>query len=187
MRELFLGFYKNLSYKELIYISFVELISKNMGSFHNNKIEIQKNSHFAKNEIKILHKMHLYTNGKLFPSELEDWYKEIQNELIKKGYLKKYPFFGYIFTGLFKNDIKIYIKSYFDYNIVEFINSRKIECLKPIINNIEKIKVPICDEIDNHAWTYYYYDKTEMNNEAIAHKNGIFNYLGKRKGFKYKM
>jgi hypothetical protein len=185
MRELFLGFYKNLSYKNLIYISLAELISMNAGSFQNNQLKIYKNNYFTKNEKNILNKVYLHTNGKLFPSELENWYKEIKNELMRKGYLKKYPFFGYIFTGLFKKDVKKH-KNYFNSNIVEFINSGRIECLKPIINNIEDIKVPICDKTDNHAWTYYYYDKTEMNNEVISHRAGVFNYLEKRKGVKYK-
>jgi hypothetical protein len=182
MRELFFGYYKNLSYKNLIYISLAELISKNMGSFQDNRLKIEKKSCFPKSEINILHKVYLHTNGKLFPSELENWYKEIKSELTEKNYLKKYPFLGYTFTGLFKKNVKLHKKNYFDPNIVEFINSCNIECLKPIIKNIEEIKVPICDKADNQAWAYYYYDKTEMNKEALSHRQGQFDYLKKRNG-----
>ena len=182
MRELYFGFYKNLSYKHLIYISLAELISKKMGGFQDNQLEIQKNNYFTKNEKNILHKIYLHTNGKLFSSELENWYMEIKNELVEKGYLKKRLFFGYIFTGLFKKNVKIHIKNYFDPNIVAFINSCKIECLKPIINNIEEIKLPIGEKTDNHAWSYYYDDKAEMYDEAVRHRFGSFDYLWKRRG-----
>jgi hypothetical protein len=185
MRELFLGFFKNLSYKNLIYISLAELISKDMGAFQNNRIKIQRKNYLTKNEINILNKVYLHTNGKLFPSELENWYKEINNKLIEKNYIKNHPFFGCIFTDLFKKDIKIYTKNYFDPNIVKYINSCKIEYLKPIISNIDKIKLPIIEKNNDHAWTYFYYDKTEMYNEACANRFGRFDYSEKRKGAKY--
>jgi hypothetical protein len=185
MRELFLGIYKSLSYKNLIYISLAELVSKNMGVFQDNRFKIQKNINLTKNEKNILHKVYLHINGRLFPSDLENWYKEIRNELMKKNYLKNHPFFGYTFTGLFKNDIKIYKNNYFDSNIVKYINSCKIECLKPIINNIEEIKLPILEKKEGHAWSYFYYDKTEMYNEAVANRFGRFDYSEKRKGVRY--
>jgi len=185
IRELYYGFYKNLSYKNLIYVSFAELIYKNFGGFQDNRIRIQRKHHFTKNEIKILHKIYLNTNGEIFPSELENWYKEIKNYLIEKNYIKKYPIFGYHFTKLFKRNIKIQINNHFDSHIVEFINSGKIECLKPIIYNIEEVKIPVCNQNLDRAWTYYYYDKTEMNNEAVAHRHGIFNYLEKSDKVKY--
>ena len=60
-----------------------------------------------------------------------------------------------------------------------------MEYLKPIINNIDEIAIPLRKK-QNHAWTYYYYDKTEMTDEVLSHRMGQFNYVEKRKGIKYK-
>jgi hypothetical protein len=186
MRELYLGFYKILSYKDLIYISLAELISKNFGSLQNNQVKITRKHYFTKNEKKILLKIYGNINRKLFPSELENWYKEIKEELIEKNYLKKYPFFGYKFTRLFKKDVKFQINNSFNPNIVKFINSGKIECLKQIIYNIEEIRIPVFHKTHDQAWTYFYYDKAEMCSEALAHRLGSFDYSEKGKGIKYK-
>jgi hypothetical protein len=186
MRELYFGFYKVLSYKDLIYISLAELISKNVGSLQKNQVKINEKHYFTKNEKKILNKIYGNTNRKLFPSELENWYKEIKDELIEKNYLKKYLFFGYKFTRLFKKDVKFQINNSFDPNIVKFINSGKIECLKQIIFNIEEIKIPVLHRTCDQAWTHFYYDKSEMYSEALSHRLGIFDYAEKGKEIKYK-
>ena len=90
MRELYIGFYKKLSYQNLIYISLAELISKEMGFFHGNKLKILRNNHYKKNEKKILNKVYLHNTGKLFQSELEQWFNEIKNVLIEQKYLHKH-------------------------------------------------------------------------------------------------
>jgi hypothetical protein len=184
MRVLFLGVYKNLSYRNLIYISLVELIAKDMAYFKNGKLVIKNKQYLTKTEGHILHKVKLNTQGKVFVYELENWYSEIKNELIELNYIKKYPILGYFFTRLFKKNIKISIKQELNPNIIEFINSGKIVFLKSIINDIEEVKIPICDK-KSQAWTHYYYDTYEMNMEARGHRHGIFNYVQKRKGVTY--
>ena len=187
MRELYFGFYKNISYKDLLYVSLAELILRDIGCFKKGRLVIHNDHYFTKAEKHILHKVNLHSNGILFFSELENWYREIQNHFIENDYIRKYPLFGYCFTDSYKKDIKYHINHYFDYNIVKFINSCKIEYLKPVINNIEEVLIPIGNKLNNHAWTYYYYDKTEMTNEVLSHRRGIFDYMEKRKGIKYKI
>ena len=157
MRELYLGFYKELSYKHLIYISLAELIFKQFANFQNNKLIIQKNNYIRKYEKKILSKIYLNDTGKIFKSDLENWYVDIKNELIKNNYLELKQSKKYIFTKYFKNKIKQCIKSDFNANIIDFINSGKLASLKPLINNIDQINIPtIFENIKNYSLKDFY-------------------------------
>ena len=137
MRELYFGFYKNISYRDLIYVSLAELILRDMGYFEKGQLVIHKDNHLTKAEKHILHKVNLHIGSILFSSELKNWYKEIKKQFIEEKYIKKYPLIGYCFTRIFKKDIKYHIKHNFNPNIVKFIKSCKNEYLKPIIQNIE--------------------------------------------------
>ena len=182
MRELYFGFYKNISYRNLIYVSLAELILRDIGRFEEGRLLIHKNNYLTKAEEHILCKVNFHSNGILFSSELEDWYKEIMKQFIEKDYIKKYPLIGCCFTEIFRKSIKYQIEHDFDPNIVKFIKSCKTEHLKPIIENVEEVLLPVKNEQNNRAWTYFYYDKYEMTSEALSHRFGSFDYLEKRKG-----
>jgi hypothetical protein len=153
-----------------------------MGNFTGNKLIIQRENHLQKYERRILNKVYIYTTGKLFQSELENWFEEIKIELIKKKYMKKYLIFGYRFTKLFKNDIKLFMKNGFDLDIIEFIHSQKLECLKPIINNIENINIPELDkDFRNLSYTNFCKDFIEQNNKNMSIRGNTL-YLKKFKG-----
>jgi hypothetical protein len=161
LRELYYGLFKKLPYRHLIYISLAELIINEIGNFQGNIINIKKKDVLKKTEKKILEKIYLHDYGKLFPSDLENWFEEIKYELLKNNYLKKHFIFGYKYTSHFKKNVKLCIGNDFNSNIIKFINTRDIRCLKPIIINIENIKIPkvdanlksACDfRMDNFKW-----------------------------------
>jgi hypothetical protein len=185
MRELYLGFYKKLHYTNLIYISLAELISKGLGHFNDNKLYIKKNNIILKKEIKILNKIKLHDTGKLFHSELEDWYFEIQNELIKNNYIIKYPFFGYKFTKCFKKMIKKCEYDTFNSNIIKYINSQNVSCLIPIISNIERINIPLVDVNFKKAWNFYVTDMIERNNRSMNIRGNSSDRIKKINNIKY--
>jgi hypothetical protein len=162
MRELYYGFYKELSYKDLIYISIAEVILMGIGIFNDNKLHVKNTGFLKKSELKILDKVYLNNNGQLFQSELENWFGDIRDDLIKESYLQKCFFNNYKYTKIFKTKIKQCINNKFNSTIIKFILSKNIELLKPIINNIENIKIPniIINTKKNTLIDYY-------NNEFI--------------------
>jgi hypothetical protein len=171
MRELYLGLYKKLPYKYLIYISLAEYILKEKEYFHGNRLNFRKNKFIEKNERKILEKIYLHDKGKLFPSELENWMGKIKNEFIKNNYVKKYFLLGYKYTNYFKHNLKMCIKNDFNCNIIQFIESCEIKCLKPIINNIEDVNIPEADKNFKSAYMFMM-DNFKWNNENMALRGG---------------
>ena len=162
MREIYYGFYKELSYQHLLLISLSELLIKNIAYFQNDILHFKRNSLINKIEKKIIGKICITNRKSIYLSDLRKWYIEIRQELIEKNYLELNIFKKYKFTKYFKERIKHSITYDFNRDILQFIKCGKINMLKPIFHDINNLKIPkIITDYKNISLIDYY------NNEFI--------------------
>ena len=141
MRELYYAFYKNSPYKVMVLVSLAEAIYYKKGKFINEIFVINEDSEISGIEKSILEKIELENKSDIKLEECDEWGDFLIEDCVEQGFLSKF-FAIYIKTSYFKDEIENHLRSGFNKDIIEFIDSMDTMNLFEIIPELNKLNIP---------------------------------------------